>query len=85
MHSNPKRAVSNTKPVAVDGYVTPMWVAGRYAGLGEVDKMFDWLERDLQERDPSIAYITSIREIDPYRSDPRFRALLDNMGLEIST
>ena len=56
------------------------FIAGVYAGLGENDKAFEWLERDFQNK----AALTEIRwaiPFEPLRGDPRFKDLLKRMGL----
>lgn len=50
-----------------------------YAGLGEKDKAFDWLEKAYEER--SIADIQAVPDYDPLRSDPRWTDLLRRMNL----
>jgi tetratricopeptide (TPR) repeat protein len=55
-----------------------------YAGLGEKDKSFEWLERGFEERSVGPPAGVSIRvdpAYDPLRSDPRFQDLLRRMNL----
>ena len=57
------------------------YVAGVYAGLGDKDKAFEWLEKDFQTKSGNI---TSIRWAIPFeslRDDPRFKDLMKRMGL----
>ena len=42
--------------------------------------MFGWLERALAVRDVHLMYLTTDPKWDPYRSDPRFVALLARCG-----
>jgi tetratricopeptide (TPR) repeat protein len=51
-----------------------------YAGLGEKDKAFEWLERGYEER--SVVAINVNPVFDPLRSDPRFADLLRRMNLQ---
>ena len=57
-------------------------VASIYAGLGEKEKAFEYLEKAFEKRDSSLFSV----KIDPWlkslHSDPRFKALLKKMGLE---
>jgi hypothetical protein len=57
-------------------------IAWIYAGLGDRDRAFAALERELQDRGGTV---TSAILIYPYfdtlRSDPRYAALLRQMGL----
>jgi serine/threonine-protein kinase len=63
------------------GYASPIWSALAHLGLGEYDLALDWLDRAFTERDGSLILVTASPEFDPLRGDPRFRALLERMGL----
>jgi len=63
------------------GYASPIWSALAHLGLREIDAAFEWLDRAFEERDGSLILVTASPEFDPLRSDPRFRALLERMGL----
>lgn len=56
-------------------------VALVYAGLGEKDRAFEWLERAYEVRDRALAYLKVEPPLDPLRSDPRFEDLLRRMSL----
>ena len=56
-------------------------VAVVYAGLGENDKVFEWLEKDFQSRSSSLVELRSEVPFIPLRGDPRFKDLLKRMGL----
>ena len=62
-------------------YVNPYDIAFVYAGLGEKEKAFAWLEKAFQERTIAIVSL----KVDPYwdslRTDPRFTDLLRRVGL----
>jgi tetratricopeptide (TPR) repeat protein len=66
---------------AADGYVSPMWIALVHLGLEDVDSLFASLERAFAERDGSLILVTAALEFDPVRDDPRFKSLLQRMGL----
>jgi serine/threonine protein kinase/Tfp pilus assembly protein PilF len=61
-------------------YVSPANRAAIYAGLGEKDKAFEWLEKGFEER--SIGAIKVNPVYDPLHSDPRFADLLRRMNLQ---
>jgi len=63
------------------GSVSSSWVARIYAGLGETDKVFEWLEKAYEEHDISLLYINCEYEFNEVRSDPRFTGLLKKMGM----
>ena len=66
---------------AEHGYVSAMWIALVHLGLGDLDSLFQWLDRAFNERDGSLILITAAAEFDPVREDARFKALLGRMGL----
>jgi serine/threonine protein kinase/Tfp pilus assembly protein PilF len=63
------------------GYVSSFWIAAVYITLGEIDNAFEWLAKAYEERDGSLIYITIPPPLDPIRSDPRYKQILDKMGL----
>ena len=58
-----------------------MWIALVHLGLSDLDRVFQWLDRAFEERDGSLVLIAAAVEFDPLREHPRFRALLEKMGL----
>jgi hypothetical protein len=57
-------------------------VAQIYAGIGEKDLAFQWLDTAYQERNPLLAYAKTMPYYDNLRSDPRFQVLLHRLGLD---
>jgi len=63
------------------GYVSPYMIATIYAGLGQKDKAFEFIERAYQERSLDFSWhLKADLRIDNLRSDPRFQALLRRIG-----
>jgi DNA-binding winged helix-turn-helix (wHTH) protein/TolB-like protein/Tfp pilus assembly protein PilF len=62
-------------------YVSPYTVATIYAGLGEKDQAFKWLERAFEERDIWLMNMRVDPVLKPIRSDNRFTDLLQRIGL----
>jgi eukaryotic-like serine/threonine-protein kinase len=63
-------------------YVSPYMIGTVYAGLGDKNKAFEFLEKAYQERSPDIPYfLKADLRIDNLRSDPRFQDLLRRVGL----
>jgi eukaryotic-like serine/threonine-protein kinase len=69
------------KDLSSHAYVDPYNVAVVYAGLGDKDEAFRWLEKGYQQHSSGMPYITT----DPFwywmRSDPRYADLLRRIGL----
>lgn len=58
------------------------WIAYVYAGLGDKDQAFAWLERAFQERSGTLQQALQIFSyFDKLRDDPRYADLLRRMGL----
>jgi hypothetical protein len=53
-----------------------------YFGLGETDRVFDWLEKAVAERDGFTNNVHVFSFFAPLRSHPRYHALLRKMNLE---
>ena len=63
------------------GYAPPVHIAGVYAGLGDIDTMFQWLERARVEHDPFLVTINMWPAFEQVRADERFRAFVRLLGL----
>jgi DNA-binding winged helix-turn-helix (wHTH) protein/TolB-like protein/Flp pilus assembly protein TadD len=61
--------------------VVPTNVALLYARLGDKDRAFAWLEKAINERDPSVVRLKIDPMYDSLRSDPRYARLLQRMNL----
>ena len=68
---------------AKKSYVSAFDVATIYAGLGEKDKAFTWLDKAAAERSSFLVYSKWEPRLDPLRSDPRFSELLKRIGLTL--
>jgi tetratricopeptide (TPR) repeat protein len=69
------------KQISTQGYVPATSVAIVYAGLGEKDQAFVWLEKAYGERSFQLQWLTAEPRWDSLRSDPRFADLLRRIGL----
>ena len=67
--------------LAKQQYVSPYRFAVLYAGLGEKDLAFQWLNRAYDESDILLIYINVAPFYDPIREDPRFGELRQRLGL----
>ncbi|MEO7658267.1 MAG: hypothetical protein ABIV48_01525 [Pyrinomonadaceae bacterium] len=62
-------------------YISAVNIAKIYAGLGENELFFEWLERAYLERSVRLPWFMIDPYLDDYRSDPRFQQILSSMGL----
>jgi eukaryotic-like serine/threonine-protein kinase len=62
-------------------YVSPYDIARWYAGMGDADHAFEWLEKAYAERSGPMEGIKTDEFFEPFHSDPRYIDLLKRMGL----
>ncbi len=62
-------------------YVSPYFFATAYVGLGRKEEALTALEKGYADRSMFMVMIKTDPELDPLRSDPRFVALLRQMGM----
>ena len=58
------------------------YLARIYAGIGEKDRAFEWLERAYDERIWLLGMLAADPMFDPLRSDPRYTDLIRRMNLK---
>ncbi len=63
-------------------YVPPYDIAIVYAGLGDKDRAFDWLQKAYQDRSAFLVHVRWDPRLANLRSDPRFADLLRRMNLQ---
>jgi adenylate cyclase len=62
--------------------VSPAWFAMVYAGLGDKDRAFAYLDSAYLDRSRELIFLKVAARWDGLRSDPRFQVLLRKVGLE---
>jgi tetratricopeptide (TPR) repeat protein len=75
------RLLDQLKEMSRRKYVPPYSIALIYAGLGEKEQSFEWLERAYQERDVRLVFLGVDPKWDGLRPDPRFGSLVRKIGL----
>jgi TolB-like protein/Tfp pilus assembly protein PilF len=63
------------------GYASPAAIANAYFAVGRNDEGFVWLERSYRERTNNIVYLAVEPVYDGVRDDPRFKRMLQGIGL----
>lgn len=76
------KIISQLQQMSKDKYVPSLYVAMVYTGLGDKDQAFYWLDKAYAERCEYLLYLPNEPVADPLRSDPRFPALLQRLGLK---
>ena len=62
-------------------YVDPGEIASDYAAIGDTDAAFLWWNKACDGTAESLGFIRVNRDMDRYRSDPRYAVLLKRVGL----
>jgi len=62
-------------------YVGAPSIAAIYAGLGDQEQCFSWLEKGYDERDDGMLWIKFDPRFNEVRKDPRFKDVLNRVGL----
>ncbi|NJD10995.1 MAG: hypothetical protein FIB01_11370 [Gemmatimonadetes bacterium] len=76
------RAVAGLRVArAATTYARPWAVGTLYVRGGAPDRAIGYLEQAMAERDPNMPYVSVDPIFDPIRREPRFRALMDRLGL----
>jgi TolB-like protein/Tfp pilus assembly protein PilF/predicted Ser/Thr protein kinase len=77
-----QKIIEQLKELSARSYVAPYSFAAIYAGLGEKDQAFAWLDRAYADRSGFLAfYFKTDAHMDSLRSDPRFVDLMRRIGL----
>jgi serine/threonine protein kinase/TolB-like protein len=63
-------------------FIAPFVFANVYIGLGEKDQAIAWLEKAYEEGDELLGASRFFFWMEPLHSDPRYRALMQRLGLE---
>jgi TolB-like protein/Tfp pilus assembly protein PilF len=63
------------------GRCPPVWFAILYAGLGDLDRAFAYLEQAIDEHNDQVCFMGVDHRFDELRADPRFPVLLARIGL----
>ena len=75
------RILDKLKSLRERGVVPSGSIAILYGALGDSNEAFAWLEKAYEERDPQLTYLKAGRRFEPLRQDPRFRELVQRVGL----
>jgi predicted Zn-dependent protease len=77
-----QKIIDQLKELSAHSYVAPYNLAAIYAGLGDKDQAFAWLDRAYADRSGFLAfYFRTDAHMDSLRSDPRFAELMRRVGL----
>jgi len=76
-----QKMLDELKGIAKQRYIPPYNFALIYAGLGDKDQAFAWLEKAYEEHSQQLSLLKSNPLFDSLRSDPRYTELLRKVNL----
>ncbi len=74
------KALAELSEVSKQHYVSPYLFAVVYAGLGDKDQTFAWLDKAFQDRSALLIWLKVEPQFDSLRDDPRFTDLMRRIG-----
>ncbi len=77
-----KKGIAVLQSQRKTGYTSAYTIGALYAGLGEKDQAFQWLNTAYQERDSQMEGLKTDFLLDPLHGDPRFGELVRKVGLQ---
>jgi len=72
--------VADLQSLAERRYSSPVRIACIYAGLGDKDRAFDWLEKGYAGRSDHLTQLPTECMFDNLRADQRFTDLMRRVG-----
>jgi serine/threonine protein kinase/Tfp pilus assembly protein PilF len=75
------REIELKKELGKRRYQDPSEIAYLYAFLGDKEQCFAWLDKARAEKAGGLEPVKIVRALDPWHSDPRYTALLKDLGL----
>lgn len=76
-----RRILNELQELSQTRYVAAFNIAVIHAGLGDKAEALAWLEKAYDERSFFLASLNVDPRFDPLRAEPRFRALVQRIGL----
>ncbi|HSB09069.1 MAG TPA: protein kinase [Blastocatellia bacterium] len=77
-----ERILADLKQLSTQRYFSAYHVALIYAGLGNKDEAFAWLEKAFEQRADYLVFLNVDPRFELLRRDPRFTSLLQRVGLQ---
>lgn len=77
-----ERTLDELEALRAGSYASALDIAEIHVALGDRERALRWLDEAAAERAFHLIYLKVRPELDPLRSDPRFRVLIRRLGLE---
>jgi DNA-binding winged helix-turn-helix (wHTH) protein/TolB-like protein/Tfp pilus assembly protein PilF len=76
------KEINKLQELSKQRYVAPYNLALIYTSLGDKNNALEWLEKAYEDRSTLLVWIRVDPRLDTLRSEPRFKAVMRQMGLE---
>jgi len=76
-----RRALADLQHLSKTRYVSALYFAAIYTGLGEKSTALDWLDKAYRERNDRLVYLNVDPMADTLRAEPRFQELMKRLHL----
>jgi serine/threonine protein kinase/tetratricopeptide (TPR) repeat protein len=76
-----QRVIDDLIELSKSKFVSQSTIAMAYAGLGEKDKAFEWLDKSYESHDEAILWLKNHPMFEPLRDDPRYKPMLKRLNL----
>src|SRR6266481_2945005 len=76
-----RRTLADLHLLGQSRYVSSLYFAAVYTGLGERSTALEWLDKAYKERNDRLLYLNVDPMADPLRSEPRFRDMMKRLHL----
>jgi TolB-like protein/Tfp pilus assembly protein PilF len=76
-----QRVIDDLIELSKSKFVSQSTIAIAYAGLGEKDKAFEWLDKSYESHDEAILWLKNHPMFEPLREDPRYKPMLKRLNL----
>ena len=76
-----QRVIDDLITLSKSKFVSQSTIAMGYAGLGDKDKAFEWLDKSYESHDEAIYWTKNHPMFEPLRDDPRYMLLLKRLNL----
>ena len=76
-----QRLIDDLIALSKSKFVSESMIAMGYAGLGDRDRAFEWLDKSYESRDEGIYWTKTHPMFAPLRQDPRYKPMLTRIGM----
>ena len=76
------KEIDKLQELSKQRYVAPYNLALIYISLGDKNNALEWLEKAYEDRSTLLVWMKVDPRLDNLRSEPRFKAVMRQMGLE---